>query len=943
MRRLFFVLAMLLICAGALLMRLPCLLGLLPAPIQAPALRALGAKDNQVPENWRIDARPMHTDEAVHAAKFGELLEKGEYAYDPYEYHGPTLDYFTLIPAWIRGQQTLAQTDELTLRIVPVAFGLGLVALLALVGDGLGRWAAVVAAVLTAVSHAFVYYSRYYIMEMLLVFFTFLAIVAAWRYARSRRAAWAVALGSALGFMFATKETWVISAGAMAGAWAAVRLWRKVAPIEAARPEAATSEPELGDEGAFGLRKANATDELEAAFERQGDTKGRAWRHAALAGVAFVIVWAAFFSSFGSHFGGLLDSFRTYQVYFSRAGGGESFHVHPWHYYFGMLLYWREPSNFPWVWSEALIVGLAAAGFVAAVLGRGIGQADPWFLRFLALYTAAVALAYTVIPYKTPWCLMVFLQPMVLLAGVGTAAIFRMFRPSDRRGGLEMLPVWLLLLALLGLGVYHLASQAARGAYRFYDDIRNPYVYAHSVRDVKKLGQRVRELVELHQDGKHMPIKILDTTPWPLPWYLRGLENIRYSSAANPPPTLEQAAVIIVPADNMFTPDGQPTPLHQRLEKKYHMDYFGLRPNVMLNVYIDKDLWSAYLRQVARRFGATLPAEAPQPATLPAGEAATRPQPAATTQRSVIIGSANWKPGAEVHRFRHAAMATDFEIILLGGTDEAARRVAQTAFDEIDYVERELSRFVPGSDIWRINNAEPGKAVTVSLVTMDALKLARRIHQDSGGVFDVTVGALLSVWRNPDRTPRTPSPQELVQARERTGMRLLAIDEDRQSVTVLKAGVQVDLGGIGKGLALDRLAALLREREVQAALVHGGRSSVLALGSPPEKDGWNLAFREIPDSKLELPPLLLKDRAVSGSAQGPKPHIMDPRTGQFVTGRLGAWAAAPTAAESDALSTAFMMMTPEQIEAYCKKRPEVSAMIALREKRKDRLVAFGKW
>jgi len=174
-------------------------------------------------------------------------------------------------------------------------------------------------------------------------------------------------------------------------------------------------------------------------------------------------------------------------------------------------------------------------------------------------------------------------------------------------------------------------------------------------------------------------------------------------------------------------------------------------------------------------------------------------------------------------------------------------------------------------------------------------------------------------------------------------MHLLAIDDDRQSVTVLKAGVQVDLGGIGKGLALDRLAALLREREVQAALVHGGRSSVLALGSPPGKDGWDLAFREIPDSKLELPPLLLKDRGVSGSAQGPKPHIMDPRTGQFVTDRLGAWAAAPTAAESDALSTAFMMMTVEQIEAFCKKRPEVSAMIALRAKRRDRLVTFGKW
>ena len=117
--------------------------------------------------------RPMHGDEAVHADKFANLLEGDGYEYNPYEYHGPTLNYFTFIPAWLGSVKTYAEMTEFTVRVVPIFFGVLLVLMSVLLFDGLGRWACVCAAVLTAISPAMVYYSRYYIQEMLLVCFSF--------------------------------------------------------------------------------------------------------------------------------------------------------------------------------------------------------------------------------------------------------------------------------------------------------------------------------------------------------------------------------------------------------------------------------------------------------------------------------------------------------------------------------------------------------------------------------------------------------------------------------------------------------------------------------------------------------------------------------------------------------------------------------------------------
>src|SRR5947207_14939070 len=187
---------------------------LLPALAGALALR--------VPN---LDTRPLHNDEAVNAVKVSELWRQGRYAYDPDEYHGPTLHYATLPFLWLSRARNANELADATLRLAPVAFGAGLILLLPLLADGLGRHAVGWAAIFTAISPAMVFYSRYFIHEMLLVFFTFMALAAAWRYWRTRKLGWALLAGVGAGLMHATKETFVINVAAAALALALNRFW----------------------------------------------------------------------------------------------------------------------------------------------------------------------------------------------------------------------------------------------------------------------------------------------------------------------------------------------------------------------------------------------------------------------------------------------------------------------------------------------------------------------------------------------------------------------------------------------------------------------------------------------------------------------------------------------------------------------------------------------
>ncbi len=169
----------------------------------------------------------MHNDEAVNAHLIQKLWEDGLYKYNPDEYHGPTLHYATLPLIWLSGAKDFTEVNESILRLGTVIFGVLLILLLWWLADGLARSALVYAAILTAVSPAMVFYSRYFIHEMLLVCFSMGAIGAGWRYIMTRRARWAVLTGASVGLMYATKETFVIALGAMVLAAGLVMVWER--------------------------------------------------------------------------------------------------------------------------------------------------------------------------------------------------------------------------------------------------------------------------------------------------------------------------------------------------------------------------------------------------------------------------------------------------------------------------------------------------------------------------------------------------------------------------------------------------------------------------------------------------------------------------------------------------------------------------------------------
>ncbi|MEE8307561.1 MAG: FAD:protein FMN transferase, partial [Gammaproteobacteria bacterium] len=188
---------------------------------------------------------------------------------------------------------------------------------------------------------------------------------------------------------------------------------------------------------------------------------------------------------------------------------------------------------------------------------------------------------------------------------------------------------------------------------------------------------------------------------------------------------------------------------------------------------------------------------------------------------------------------------------------------------------------------------------------------------------------------------------ELNLARQHTGTHLLQLDESEHTVQLLASPVQVDLGGIGKGYAVDRMADLLREWSIETALISGGYSSVLALDGPAGTKGWPLTLSNPDNRKQILARPYLQGRALSGSGLQKGQHIIDPRTAQPVKGKLAAWTSASNAATADALSTAFMVMSPDEIRQYCSRHPDVPAMIMLegevKDAQKDKILHFGPW
>lgn len=504
------------------------------------AVAALGLRMPQ------LERRPMHNDEAVNAVRFRHLWAGAGYRYDPHEFHGPTLPYFSVIPAALSGQSAETLTEK-PLRWVPVLFGVGLILLLPLFANGLGRAEVLWAGALTAISPAMVFYSRYYIHEMLLVFFTGLLLAAGWRYAQSGRLGWCVLAGAALGLMHATKETFVFAVAAAAAAAIGATVWsRKTAHGQ--------------DEPWPTIRPAAV----------------------GIALLAALVISTAFFTSFFTNPSGPIDSLRTYAPWFERARGNSP-HEHPWYFYFRRLLFFHY-KNGPY-WSEWLIFLLGTIGLAAAVRGRDFGGANPAWVRTIALYTVILTILYTIIPYKTPWCLLGFWHGMILMSGVGVMVLFRRCRRSGPRA---------ILMAALVAGLAHLSWQAWRASYPMSASQFNPYVYAHTSPDLLDLVGKVEALSQFSPNGYETLVKVMATHNdyWPLPWYLRKFRNVGWWGEIPEDPL---APIMIVSSSFQAAFDERPEKTHLMA------GYFQLRPQVFFELYVELNLWRRYVESLPRQ------------------------------------------------------------------------------------------------------------------------------------------------------------------------------------------------------------------------------------------------------------------------------------------------------------------------------------------------------
>jgi len=276
----------------------------------------------------------------------------------------------------------------------------------------------------------------------------------------------------------------------------------------------------------------------------------------------------------------------------------------------------------------------------------------------------------------------------------------------------------------------------------------------------------------------------------------------------------------------------------------------------------------------------------------------------------------------DVRRFSHFAMSTLFEIMIGGLEEEYAGQAARAAFAEIDRIERLFTRFDPGSEISRINRLAPGESVSVGVETYECLMLADEIREATAGAFDINVRGLIKY------DSARPGPR-LVPIRTAQGFEAGPGDLPGGPSS---ARLDLDLGGIGKGYALDRVLDVLSDWSVEDALIHGGTSTAVAIGTSPgagsPKRGWPV--RAGGDWSIAGAPecLRISGRAVSGSGTEVKgPHILDPRRGGPAAGHAAAWASHPSAAASDALSTAFMVMTTEEVGAFCREHAETWALV----------------
>ncbi len=289
-------------------------------------------------------------------------------------------------------------------------------------------------------------------------------------------------------------------------------------------------------------------------------------------------------------------------------------------------------------------------------------------------------------------------------------------------------------------------------------------------------------------------------------------------------------------------------------------------------------------------------------------------------------------------KLKREAMATVFEVILPNYESVQKRRAATMLLDEIDRVESIFTIWKGRSELKILNETAWKEPVKVCEDVFELLATAKKIHEWTNGAYDLTSTPLAKCWGFFYREGRMPRKEEIGNAMKRIGMQHVILDKNNQTVFFEKRGLELTPASIGKGFALDKAAALAKSTDCKTYMLNAGGSSIYASGHPAWKDRWAFNIRSPFNRKESIAQFRVKDKGFSSSGcdeqhfehQGKTyGHIIDPRSGYPASELVSVNVTAPTAAEAEALSTAFYVLGVEQTLKYCENHPEIGVLLIL--------------
>lgn len=484
---------------------------------------------------YALEMKPLHHDEGVNGFFLTNLLRQGRYAYDPENYHGPTLYYLTLPLVALAGLHTFL------IRLVPALFGVGVVWLVLGLRRYVGTVAVLVAGLLVAVSPACVFYSRYFIHEMPFVFFTLGLVVYALRFRETGAASDLLTATAAAALMFATKETAFISVGTLGLAWLTAVTWERV-------------------RGGGRGRAARAAESEGGGFAKLR-REGKAGAVVLGAVMLFAFIWVAFYSSFFTHWkGAFWDSFKAFTLW--KKTGMSEFHGKPWYTYISWL--WRE---------DVAVLTLGYFGALVALFERRLNR----FAIFFAAWGFGLLVAYSLISYKTPWLVLSFVVPLAVAAGYAVQAfgawVSRVPERSWRAAAV-------MALAAVSFGLYHTFVIN----FVEYDNDKYPYVYSQTqrgfhdlVREIERVGERA--------GTKEPGFATASPEYWPSPWYFRNNPNAGYEGQLASHYDPQKTLAIVGRQDQLPQLERMAGDTYARVG-----NFYPLRPGVNLVLFVRRDL-----------------------------------------------------------------------------------------------------------------------------------------------------------------------------------------------------------------------------------------------------------------------------------------------------------------------------------------------------------------